>query len=162
MELRIKRRVEYAKVLPFSRCVLPDYWHFSVMIKWRSSPPRSLSRLSPISRDSFFHFLLSLASSAVSQLSLFFLVTSDLNRHFGATFASPRIEDRASTHPLCSQGASRKCVFNFLPPFVVLAQSFVPSRGFPRLEVIHAFAMGPVGFRYIYIYGSSIAEECFA
>ena len=47
--------------------------------------------------------LLSLASSALSKLSFFFLITSDLNRHFGASSASLRIEDRAFTQPLCSQ-----------------------------------------------------------
>ena len=41
------------------------------------------------------------------QIIPFFLITSDFNRHFGATSASLRKEDRASIQPLCSQAIHR-------------------------------------------------------
>ena len=56
---------------------------------------------------SLFLLLLSLTSSPLSKISLFFLITSYLNRHFIATSASLRIEDRAFTQPLCSQAIHR-------------------------------------------------------
>ena len=91
-------------MLRLSRCPgsLPYYGHCSVMIKWWCNPPWSLSLLVLLSLQSLLLLLLSLASIAFSKLSLFFLITSDLNRHFSAT-ASPGIEDRAFTQPLCSQ-----------------------------------------------------------
>ena len=93
--------LEYVKVVPFSRC---------------SNGPRALFRddqvvmqptMTTLPTLSSIIFLLlipiSLASSALSKLSPLFLITSDLNRDFGATSVSLCIEDRASTQPLCSQ-----------------------------------------------------------
>ena len=55
------------------------------------------------SLPNYLLLLFSLAPSALSKLSPFFIITSYLNRHSGATSASLRIEDRASTQPLCLQ-----------------------------------------------------------
>ena len=108
MELRCKRRFEYVKVVPLSRY---------------SSGPRALFRDDQVMMQATMITLpvlptlptfpsllllpLSLASSALSKQSLFFLITSDLNKHFGATSASLRIEDSVSTQPLCSQAIHR-------------------------------------------------------
>ena len=99
-------------MLRLFRCpgVLPDYGHCSVMIKRWCNPPWTLSLLSLVSLLLFLH--LSLASSALSKLSLFLLITSGLNRHFGATSASLRIEDRVFTQPLCSQAIHRLWAFD--------------------------------------------------
>ena len=61
-------------------------------------PLSSLSCLYPLFLLPFF-----LPSGTLSNLSLSFLITSDLNRHFGGTSAPFRIDDRTSTEPLCSQ-----------------------------------------------------------
>ena len=101
MELRRKRRLEHVKVVPFSRRCTGLQALFrddQVEIQPTMITLPSLSCLSPF----FFPFPLSLASNALSKLSLFFLITSDL-RHFGPTSASFRLEDRVSTQPLYSQ-----------------------------------------------------------
>ena len=105
VEPRCNRRFEYVEVVP-----LPRY----------STGPRALFRDDQVVMQptmitlpslptfpSSLLLLLSLASSVLSKLSLSFLITSDLNRHFGATSASLRIEDRASTQPLYSQAIHR-------------------------------------------------------
>ena len=84
-------------------CILQYYGHCSVIIRWWCNPRWSLFQLSFFSFLLCFLLLLFLASIALSKLSFFFLITSDLNRHFGATSASLRIENRAFTQPLCSQ-----------------------------------------------------------
>ena len=65
--------------------------------------PTLITNLSLPSRLFLLLLPLSFASSALSKLFIFFLITGDLNRLFGATSASFRIEDRASTQSLCSQ-----------------------------------------------------------
>ena len=108
MELRFKRSFEYVKVIPLSRC---------------STGPRALFHddqvvmkptiITLIFLPTFPYFLLlSLASSAFSKLCLFFLITRDLNRHFGATSASLRMEDRAFTQLSCSQAIHRLGAFD--------------------------------------------------
>ena len=78
-ELRCKRRFEYMKVVPFSRCItalrisLRDY---QVAIQSTMITLPSLSCHSPS-----FPFPLFLASSAPSKLHVVFLITSDLSRH---------------------------------------------------------------------------------
>ena len=104
MEPRCKRRFECVKVVPLSRysTVLRALFRDDqvvtqpTMITLPTLPTLLLFLLSLL-------LLLSLASSALSKLSFFFLITSDLIRHFGATSASLRIGDRAFTQPLCSQ-----------------------------------------------------------
>ena len=106
VEPRCKRRFEYVKVVPLSRNST-GLRHCSVMIKWWCNPPWSLSLLSLLSLLLLLLLLL-LPSSALSKLyPFFFRITRDLNRHFGATSASLRIEGRASKQPLCSQALHR-------------------------------------------------------
>ena len=97
VEPRCKRRFKYVTVVPLSRysTVLPALFRDDQVVMQPTMITLLLFLLSLL--------LLSLASSALSKLSLFFPITSDLNRHFGATSASLRIEDRALTQPLCSQ-----------------------------------------------------------
>ena len=72
MELRCKRSFDNLRL---SRCpgILPDYRHCSVMITRGDAPHYGHSPYS-----SLFPLTLSLASSALSNSSLFFLITSDL------------------------------------------------------------------------------------
>ena len=102
---RCKRRFEYVKVVPLSR--------YSTVQRALLRDDQVVMQPTMITFPSLPSFLLpllirlSLASSALSKLSFFFLITIDLNRHFGATSASLRIEDSASTQPLCSQAIHR-------------------------------------------------------
>ena len=101
MELRCKRRFEYVKVVPLSRYSTRLWALFRDDQLVLQPTMITLPTLPTLPTSLFFFFFLSLASSALSKLFLFFLITSDLNGHFGATAASLRIEDRASTQPLC-------------------------------------------------------------
>ena len=56
---------------------------------------------------SFFFFFYLWPQAPVLNYPFFFLIRSDLKRHFGATSASLRIEDRASTQLLCSRAFHR-------------------------------------------------------
>ena len=91
MELSCKRRFEYVKVVPLSRYLtgLRALFRDDQVVM----QPTMITIPSLPSLPAFPSLLLSLASSALSKLSLFFLITSDLNKHFGATSASLRIED---------------------------------------------------------------------
>ena len=100
VELRFKRVFEHVKVVPLSRystglraLLRGDQVVMQPTIITLPTLPTFPSLLLP----------LSLASSALSKLSLLFFITSDLNRHFGATSASLRIKDKASMQPLCSE-----------------------------------------------------------
>ena len=130
--------------LRLSRCpgVLPDYGRRSVMIKWRSSPPWSLSLFSPFSL--FFSLLLSLASSVLSKLSLFFLITaSDLDRNFGSTSASLGIEKTVPAHNHCVHTlftASIKFTWSPPPPFHFTTHSY-----------IHIYAHLPSNLKYVLV-----------
>ena len=101
VELRYKRRFDYVKVVPLSRYSTGLRTLFRddqvVMQPTMTTLPCLFSLLF------LLPFPLSLASNALSKLFLFFLITSDLNKHFGATSASLRIKYRASTQLLCSQ-----------------------------------------------------------
>ena len=100
VELRCKRRFEYVKVVPLSR--------YSTGLRALFRDDQVVMQPTMITLPTFPSLVpLSLALSALSKLSLFFHITSDLNRHFGATSASLRIEDRASTQPSCSQAFHR-------------------------------------------------------
>ena len=91
MELGCKRRSEYVKVvLPLSRCstgLRALFRDDQVVMQPTMVTLHSLPSLPSLLL--LLLLLLSLASSALSKLSLFFLITSDLNRHFGAT-STPR------------------------------------------------------------------------
>ena len=92
MELRCKRRFEYVQVVPFSP--------YSTGLRALFRYYQVVMQPTMITLPSFpYLFGLKRPVQTIS----FFLITSDLNRQFGATSASLRIEDRASTKPLCSQ-----------------------------------------------------------
>ena len=105
MALRCKRIFEYVKVVPLS------WYSTGLRALFRDDQvvmqPTMITLPTPPIFPSLLLLPLSLASSTHSKLSLFFLITSDLNRHFGATSASLRIEDGASTQPLFSQAIHR-------------------------------------------------------
>ena len=102
---RCKRRFEYGKVVPLSRYSTVPRALFCddqvVMQPTMTTPPTLPTLLRSLLSSSRFglkrHF----------QTIFFIPITSDLNRHFGATSASLRIEDRAFTQPLCSQAIHR-------------------------------------------------------
>ena len=73
----------HLSMLSLSRCpgILQDYGLCSVLIKWWCNPPWSLSLYLVLSLL-FLLLRLCLASIALSQLPLLFLITSDFNRHF--------------------------------------------------------------------------------
>ena len=102
----------------------------------------SLPTLSSLSTFPSSLLLLSLASSALSKLSLFFLITGDLNRHFGAISASLRREGRASTQPMSSQPIDKL----FVACSNKLRQSAV-LRSHPNIPAIIELQQNRVGQR---------------
>ena len=101
VERKCKGIFEYVKVVPLSRYstgLRPLFRDDQVVMQ-----PAMITLPTPPFLLFLLPLLLSVASSALPTRSPFFSITSNLNRHFGATSASLRVEDRASTQPLCPQ-----------------------------------------------------------
>ena len=102
MELRCKRRVEYVKVVPLSRYstgLRAFFRDYQVVMQ-----PTMITLPTLPTFPSLLLLSLYLASSALSKLYFFFLITNDLNRQFGATSASlsteTELRDASGLHPL--------------------------------------------------------------
>ena len=98
--VHVKCRFDYVKVVPISRCST------GLRVLFRDDQVVMQSTMITLpTLPTFSSLLLPLLwpQAPFPNYPFLFLITSDLNRHFDATSESLRIEDRASTQPLCSQ-----------------------------------------------------------